>query len=58
MDQFKSEGEMLIYIDDFLFKSKGVKSELRNELVEAINKVLEKHDLNTDDHNFVDLSKL
>ena len=55
MKMFKTDKEMLIELDNFIYKSKGVKSKLRNKLILAINEFLEENKL-SDVHNFVNIN--
>jgi hypothetical protein len=58
MRQFKDEKEMFVELDNFVYKSKSIKTELRNELINIINKFLSEKKLNKDTHNFVDLNQI
>lgn len=56
---FTHEQEMLVALDDFLYKCKGVpSSQLRNQLISKVNQFLHENKLDTDQHNFVTLSCL
>ena len=58
MEQFKTEKEMFIELDNFIYKSKGVKSELRNNLISKINEFLRENKLDTDTHDFVNYTNI
>lgn len=55
---FKTEKEMFIELDNFIFKSKGIQTELRTKLIAKINEFLKENKLDTDRHNFVDFNAL
>jgi hypothetical protein len=57
VDLFRTDIEMLVALDDFYFKSKGLNSTLRNEIIQKIDEFLENNDLDTDQHNFVNYNK-
>ncbi len=57
MHSFRDEKEMFVELDNFIYKSKSIQTELRNELINSINKFLSEKKLNKDTHNFVDLKE-
>lgn len=55
MKQFESDKEMLKELDDFIYKSKSLQgSFLRDELMYNISVFLKEHELNKNQHDFVD----
>lgn len=60
ISQFKSVREMLSALDDFMYRCKSTalrKVPLRHALIATLSKFLAEHNLDSDQHNFVDCSK-
>jgi hypothetical protein len=57
MKTFTTEYELFRALDDFIYKSKGLDSFLRHQLISTLNNFLKTHKLDTDPHNFVDLKQ-
>jgi hypothetical protein len=58
MEQFKTEEEMLIELDNFIFKCKGLNhNPLRMRLTQKINDFLYENDLMGGQHDFVTKKK-
>jgi len=53
-----SEYELFKDLATFIYKSKNIKGDLRDRLVASINKFLHEEELDTDQHDFVDFSKI
>ena len=58
MPEFINEYEMFKSLSDFIHYSKGIDTPLRHKLIKKINEFLSENQLDTDTHDFVDLSKL
>lgn len=58
MGTFINEYEMFKALDNFIHHSKGINTPLRNKLIKKINEFLKENKLDTDQHKFIDLSKL
>lgn len=59
VNMFKDIRAMMDALDMFIYKSESLCHEpLRNDCIKKINDFLEDNKLNTDPHNFVDMSKV
>jgi hypothetical protein len=58
MDMFKNDVELFKNLDDFIYKSKGYHSDLRDKLMKYIYQFLKENTLDTDKDNFVDMKKI
>ena len=57
MDLFNTEREMLIELDNFIFKCKGLHTKNRNRLIYYINEFLKENNLIGDQHSFVNIKE-
>lgn len=55
---FETEKQLFKALDDFIYKSKGVDTELRNKLISKVREFINENGLDTDPHNFIDLTKI
>lgn len=58
MPTFINQKMMFAALDDFIYKSKGVKGELRDKLIKSINEFISENELDSDQHNFIDITKI